>query len=127
MILIKDRHKVVLSIVSVFPYGKYDTYKGSTHDDPPLLASYTKALGKYDTYKGSTHGHEITVCNFIKGNMILIKDRHFAICSNYLLSILGKYDTYKGSTPTAKSEHHSLPSFEGNMILIKDRHRQYRT
>ena len=52
MILIKDRHRDGLRPKKVAVEGKYDTYKGSTHDDPPLLASYTKALGKYDTYKG---------------------------------------------------------------------------
>ena len=58
--------------------------------------------GKYDTYKGSTHERVINI-NFsiiILGNMILIKDRHpSAIEYPRFHFPLGKYDTYKGSTP----------------------------
>ena len=76
MILIKDRHKSIDKEESIPFTGKYDTYKGSTHDLEEHLC-IRPCQGKYDTYKGSTPKHFI-----------------------FLLSIyfLGKYDTYKGST-----------------------------
>ena len=37
----------------------------------------------------------------LKGNMILIKDRHEVELELWKLVVLGKYDTYKGSTLVA--------------------------
>ena len=34
MILIKDRHLVQMALDQELLPGKYDTYKGSTHDSP---------------------------------------------------------------------------------------------
>ena len=77
MILIKDRHQK-------YPFPGMEPNSG-----------------KYDTYKGSTHERVINI-NFsiiILGNMILIKDRHpSAIEYPRFHFPLGKYDTYKGST-----------------------------
>ena len=53
MILIKDRHVVAQGLMSEFPQGKYDTYKGSTQTCVVELTT-RPILGKYDTYKGST-------------------------------------------------------------------------
>ena len=54
MILIKDRHKSIDKEESIPFTGKYDTYKGSTHDLEEHLC-IRPCQGKYDTYKGSTH------------------------------------------------------------------------
>ena len=76
MILIKDRHRNLLN-----------------------LNRALNRFGKYDTYKGSTHIRIIRILFFRpRGNMILIKDRHFSPLYKFTYALFGKYDPYKGST-----------------------------
>ena len=76
MILIKDRHKLSnKEVIITSEKGKYDTYKGSTHQISAHGVGNGMS-GKYDTYKGST--------------LIVATDN-----KNFFM---GKYDTYKGST-----------------------------
>ena len=75
MILIKDRHYGSFSFRRPKIKGKYDTYKGSTHN---CFFIYFPSfyIGKYDTYKGSTPTLSTSpgILLNTSGNMILIKD-----------------------------------------------------
>ena len=75
MILIKDRHQNGIICISAPDPGKYDTYKGSTHNIKYCRRT-PNLFGKYDTYKGSTRHSQNFHQKVLGGNMILIKDRH---------------------------------------------------
>ena len=83
--------------ILVFDFGNYDTYKGLTLTNCKI-SSVPTYQGKYDTYKGSIHfTPEIRVFDDI-GNYDTYKGSTLVhLVLNCIEDHFGKYDTYKGS------------------------------